>query len=297
MMSASRTRGTTSSAVGIGGSVGPTITFARGRRSSSALSGTGRVTTIVTGPDRGESVTGREDTSDNVYVPRRRQREREGRTSRTRITETQPAAPGTESARTPSGAAATARPTPRANKPARAQRRSNYAWHRRIPWVAVAGLAVAVVAVIFIARNLGVGENAGRYVPGGGVGDHVPGGRPIAYPSYPPTSGQHADSPTTWGFHTDPIADEVAVHNLEHGGVVISQNNISADDLGKLRALLTSYPKDRYGEVKIVIRPYDKIPAGTFVLTAWNWIDDGYKAYDDVRVKAFLDAHLNKCCE
>src|SRR3954471_18484964 len=159
MMSASRTRGTNSSAVGIGGSAGPTITFARARRSSSAFSGTGRVTTTVTGPDRGASVTGREDTSDNVHVPRRRQREREGRASRTRPTETPASAPGTQTAgpATTTGAPA-ARPTARAARPARAQRRSNYAWHRRIPWLAVAGLAVALVAVVFIARNLGVGE-------------------------------------------------------------------------------------------------------------------------------------------
>jgi hypothetical protein len=180
---------------------------------------------------------------------------------------------------------------------AQRQRRSNYAWHRRVPWVAVGGAALALIAVVLIARNLGVGVNAGRYVAGGGVGEHVPVGQTISYPSYPPTSGQHAASPTTWGFHTDPVADEVAVHNLEHGGVVVSQNNIPADALAKLRALLTSYPRDQYGEVKIVIRPYDRVAAGTFALTAWNWIDDGFVAYDDARVRAFLDAHLNKCCE
>lgn len=178
----------------------------------------------------------------------------------------------------------------------RAARRSNYAWHRRIPWVAVGAIAVALVAVVLIARTLGVGESAGRYIAGGGVGQHLPVGQPIAYPSYPPTSGQHSESPATWGLHTAPVADEVAVHNLEHGGIVASHNNITADDLAKLRALLTSYPKDRYGEVKILIRPYDKIPAGSIVLTAWNWIDE-LTAYDGARVRAFLDAHMNKCCE
>jgi hypothetical protein len=182
-------------------------------------------------------------------------------------------------------------------RPAQRQRRSNYAWHRRVPWVAVGGIALALVAVFLIARNLGVGVNAGRYIAGGGVGQHVPVGQSIAYPSYPPTSGQHAAAPTTWGLHTDPVADEVAVHNLEHGGVVVSQNNISADDLAKLRALLASYPRDQFGEVKIVIRPYDRIASGTFTLAAWNWIDEGLTAYDDARVRAFLDAHLNKCCE
>jgi hypothetical protein len=153
-----------------------------------------------------------------------------------------------------------------------------------------------LVAGVLVARQLGVGETAGRYIAGGGVGQHVPVGQTIAYPSYPPTSGQHAASPATWGFHTEPVADEVAVHNLEHGGIVLSHNNISLDDLAKIRALLSSYPKDKYGEVKLLIRPYDKIAAGTIALTAWNWIDE-LTAYDEARAKAFMDAHLNKCCE
>lgn len=176
------------------------------------------------------------------------------------------------------------------------RRRSNYAWHRRVPWVAVGALAIVLVGAVLIARQLGIGESAGRFVPGGGVGDHVRPGQAIAYPSYPPTSGTHWDSPATWGFHTEPVDDGAAVHNLEHGGVVVSHNNIPAADLAALRSLLTTYPKDRYGSVKLLIRPYAKIPAGTIVLTAWNWIDE-LTAYDEARVRAFMDAHLNKCCE
>jgi len=175
-------------------------------------------------------------------------------------------------------------------------RRSRYAWHRRVPWVAVGALAVVLVAGVLIARQLGVGEGAGRYIAGGGVGDHLPVGSTIAYPSYPPTSGQHAASSTTWGLHTEPVTDEIAVHNLEHGGVVVSHNNIPAADLSKLQALLTTYPRDQYGEVKLVIRPYDRIAPGSIVLTAWNWIDE-LTAYDEARVRAFMGAHLNKCCE
>ncbi len=181
----------------------------------------------------------------------------------------------------------------RAQRPAR---RSNYAWHRRVPWVAVGGAAIVVVLAVVIARTLGVGETAGRYVAGGGTGDHRPVGQAIAYPSYPPTSGTHSDSPTTWGVHTEPVADELAVHNLEHGGVVISYNNISADAQAKLRSLFAAYPKDRYGEVKLVIRPYDKIAPGSIVLTAWNWIDE-LSSYEEARIRAFMDAHLDKCCE
>ena len=178
----------------------------------------------------------------------------------------------------------------------RSTRRSNYAWHRRVPWIAVGAGVIGLVAIVFIAKQLGIGESAGRYIAGTGVGDHVPVGQSIAYPSHPPTSGQHAASPATWGFHTEPIVDELAVHNLEHGGVVVSYNNIPADDLAKVRALLSSYPRDQYGEVKLLIRPYEKITPGTITLTAWNWIDE-LPSYDEARVKAFMDAHLNKCCE
>ena len=156
--------------------------------------------------------------------------------------------------------------------------------------------AVVLVAALLVARQVGLIGAAGRYIAGGGVGDHRPVGQPIAYASYPPTSGTHWETPASWGFHTDPVADEYAVHNLEHGGVVASYNNISATDLARLRDLLTSYPRDKFGEVKLLIRPYDRISPRTIVLTAWNWIDD-MSGYDDARARAFMDSHIDRCCE
>ena len=181
---------------------------------------------------------------------------------------------------------------------ARASVPSRYAWHRRVPWVAVGAAAVILVVGVLVARSIfGLGSGPGTFTgPGGGVGDHRTEGAAIAYPSYPPTSGAHWPGPTTWGFHTEPVPDERALHNLEHGGVVASYNNIPAESLAALRGLLTTYPKDKFNEVKLVIRPYDKIPSGTIVLTAWSWIDE-LTTYDDARVRAFLDGHLNKCCE
>jgi hypothetical protein len=178
----------------------------------------------------------------------------------------------------------------------RKRAQSNYAWHRRVPWVAIAGAAVVVVVGVFIAQSFGVGESAGQYRPGGGVGNHVTEGQAIAYPSYPPAFGPHWPATTTWGFHSEPVPDERAVHNLEHGGVVASYNNIPAESRAALQRLLTTYPRDKFNQVKLVIRPYDRIPAGTIVLTAWNWIDE-LPAYDEPRVIRFLNAHLNKCCE
>ena len=180
---------------------------------------------------------------------------------------------------------------------ARATAPSRYAWHRRVPWIAIGAAAIVLVVGVLIARSFGVGESAGTFTGlATGKGDHRTDGVAIAYPSYPPTFGAHWLAPATWGFHSEVVPDERAVHNLEHGGVVASHNNIPAESLAALQALLTTYPKDKYGEVKLLIRPYDKIPPGTIVLTAWNWIDE-LPAYDEARVRRFMDAHLNKCCE
>jgi hypothetical protein len=174
---------------------------------------------------------------------------------------------------------------------------TRYPWHRRVPWIPIGAAAILLVIGVLVARSFGVGEGAGRYTgPGNGVGNHIPEGQPIAYPSHPPTYGPHWPAPAAWGYHSDVVPDERAVHNLEHGGVVASYNNIPAEPLAALQALLTTYPKDKYGEVKLLIRPYDKIAPGTIALTAWEWIDE-LTTYDDARVRAFLGAHLNKCCE
>ncbi|MDP9253124.1 MAG: DUF3105 domain-containing protein [Chloroflexota bacterium] len=179
----------------------------------------------------------------------------------------------------------------------RAKAESNYPWHRSVPWIPIGAGAVLLVIGVLVARSFGVGEGAGRYMgPGSGVGNHITEGQPIAYPSYPPTYGPHWPAPAAWGYHSEVVPDERAVHSLEHGGVVASYNNVPADALAALQALLNTYPKDKYGEVKLLIRPYDKITAGTIVLTAWEWIDE-LPTYDDARVRQFLSAHLNKCCE
>ncbi len=93
----------------------------------------------------------------------------------------------------------------------RQARQSRYAWHRRLPIPAIVAGAVLLLAVGLIASSLGLFGSEGRYVAGSGVGDHRTAGTPIAYSSYPPTSGTHWDAPASWGFHTEEVADEAAV--------------------------------------------------------------------------------------
>ena len=44
---------------------------------------------------------------------------------------------------------------------------------------------------------------------------------PIKYNSFPPTSGKHYYVPAVWGSYDSPVSEYQAIHNLEHGGIVI----------------------------------------------------------------------------
>lgn len=152
-----------------------------------------------------------------------------------------------------------------------------------------------LIAAFLVVRELGIGA-PGERIAVSGVGVHPPEGEAIKYDTVPPVGGPHWPSPAQWGLSTVQIPDERVVHNLEHGGIVIDHNNISGDDLSKLVSFMQSYKRDTFGEVKIIIQPYDKIAAGTIVLRAWGW-RQVLTSYDEAAVRAFVDAHMNKCCE
>lgn len=170
-----------------------------------------------------------------------------------------------------------------------------YASRRRVPWIPLALGVGVLVGAILLARGLEIGS-PGQRQNVSGVGQHVTEGQPVRYDQTPPAGGAHWPSPASWGISSEPVPDERAVHNLEHGGVVVSYNAISPEDLGKLRQLVVAYPRDRYNEVKVLGRPYDRIPSGTVVLAAWGWTQS-LTRYDEALIRAFLDAHLNRCCE
>lgn len=97
---------------------------------------------------------------------------------------------------------------------ARARRR------RIIIWSSVVG--VAVIIGVFIAVRPAPEELPGvETFPQMGR-DHLAEGEAIPdYNSSPATSGDHSAAPAQCGIYTDEIPDEVQVHNLEHGAVVI----------------------------------------------------------------------------
>ena len=111
--------------------------------------------------------------------------------------------------------------------------------------------------------------------------DHIrPGQSHPPYNSNPPTSGWHWAEPQEWGIYDKPQVQEQLVHNLEHGGIVIQYNNLSAGELRRLLDFVKRTPRH------IIVAPYPGLDRGVRVaFTAWTYLQN----CDGVDLEALAD--------
>ena len=167
-------------------------------------------------------------------------------------------------------------------------------------------VASAVIAVLVIA-GFALGGLAGGGTSGSssgsssqfveGIGERQPiessnhqnVGTDIVYNSFPPTSGDHypPEALQRCGFYEDGMRDEVAVHHLEHGNIVVNYNLPDSGQVDQLRNVM--------GDIDIakiwgIARSYDKIPEGQVALAAWGVLDrmDGV---DEGRITQFFEVY------
>ena len=169
-------------------------------------------------------------------------------------------------------------------------------------------VASAVIAVLVIAGfavggigggrggNIAVRTGSGdEFVPGVGqqqtilAATHLAEGTTINYDSFPPTSGNHwpprAVAPC--GFYEDGLRDERAVHNLEHGNIVVSYNFSDPAQVERLRNVV-----DNIGLANIwgVTRFYDKIDPGQVAVATWGVLDI-MEGIDPERIRTFFETY------
>ena len=107
---------------------------------------------------------------------------------------------------------------------------------------------------------------------------------PIPYNSTPPTSGPHYGSLARWGVHSEPIPDELVVHNLEDGGVGLWYN--CSDGCPELVSQLESVVEDYHEGV--LLAPYPGMET-RIALTAWTRLDQ-FNDFDQERIERFIRA-------
>ena len=168
-------------------------------------------------------------------------------------------------------------------------------------FVLVASLVIAVLVISSFAFASFAGGGGGsarggsarEYVDGVGIqfpilsSSHIPDGAQASYNSRPATSGEHWPAPARCGFYEEGLPDELVVHNLEHGNIVVSYNFLLEADVSALRDVLDGVGLNR---VWGVARFYDQIEAGQVALSAWGVMDVFSGANPD-RIRQFFDAY------
>jgi hypothetical protein len=164
--------------------------------------------------------------------------------------------------------------------------------------VLVVGLVILVVVLLFG----GAGDPpVGQQVANEGTG-HVNQGETPSYQSRPATSGPHWNvgggvAPVNWGVYTSPVPEPAAVHNLEHGGIVIWYQPLLTDPADV--TALTDFVEQqiRSAKFKVLLSPWIGDDFGApIAVTAWDWkllLDTA----DIDQVRAFLDDHYGNAPE
>jgi hypothetical protein len=155
----------------------------------------------------------------------------------------------------------------------------------------IAGLALVVFLVIGAAA-IALTANSGGTAAGLPDGtqtfsepnhDHVTG--TVTYDRVPPAGGAHNATPLNCGVYSEQVANEYAVHSLEHGAVWITYlPTLSPDQLGILQQVATSnyVGTERY----VILSPYSGLPS-PIVVSAWG-AQLRLQSPSDTRLVAFI---------
>jgi hypothetical protein len=102
---------------------------------------------------------------------------------------------------------------------------------------------------------------------------HVNPGTPVNYTGLlPPSSGSHwpqPAAPVKAGVYDQQLPFEATTHNLEHGGIVIAYNGLSAGEITQLKAFVNETLKTKY--TKLLLEPYPGLTGAKVVALAWDW--------------------------
>lgn len=112
------------------------------------------------------------------------------------------------------------------------------------------------------------------------IGDVEPDG----YNTVPPTSGRHWGAWSDCGFYNYPLPDELLVHNLEHGNIIISYNLTDDAQVAALRDAVDAIP---LAAEYAIVRRYHGIPEGMVALTTWGVLDR-IMGVDSARIGRFF---------
>jgi len=153
-------------------------------------------------------------------------------------------------------------------------------------WTFGAGIAAVVVIALIVgwfAYRAQADLPGQKFADQGNLHVQTLGDPHEPYNSTPPTSGPHLPYIAPWGIHTRPIPNELQVHNLEDGGVVVQYNCTCPEVVDKLAAIVRKYP------TQVVLAPYPTMTS-RLALTAWTRLET-LDDVDEARIERFIRAY------
>jgi len=200
----------------------------------------------------------------------------------------------------------------RTSSPQRRTRASEAALGRRVgsngasrlsgTTLAIVGIGALVIAglsaiLIFALLAPGASESVGVAQAMDGQTHIATGGAGGPYSSTPAASGPHWDTPLEWGVHPEPVAQEQAIHNLEHGGIVIwyQADQVTAEQIEALETYTRSWNATERFKVLVASWPGSDF-AHPMAILAWTWLlylDD----VDTDLMDRFVDQHYGDAPE
>ncbi len=131
---------------------------------------------------------------------------------------------------------------------------------------------------------------------------HVTPGEPAGpFLTQPAASGPHwitnpsdivpTGSPARWGAYAAPLPDEVQIHNLEHGGIILNYNCSEgcAELVDQLQSLIPGQG------AQFILAPYPNMES-RIAITSWRH-QDKMDEFDADRLNEFIDAYLDRAPE
>jgi len=162
----------------------------------------------------------------------------------------------------------------------RRARRERRSW---LTGTAIAGAVVVAVVVGYFAYRAQADLPGQKFQDQGNLHVQTVADPHEPYNSVPPTSGPHLPYIAPWGVHTKPIANELQVHNLEDGGVVVQYNCECPELAEKLAQIVRRY--DRF----VILAPYPTMKS-RIALTAWTRLET-LEDFDAGRTERFIKAY------
>lgn len=122
--------------------------------------------------------------------------------------------------------------------------------------------------------------------------DHVKEGTRVSYRTMPPVSGPHYGRWAPPGVYAEPIPNEIQVHNLEHGHVVVQYRDLSVEETQLVTAPAIADP------FMMVVAPKPDME-WNLALTSWGTIQicSAIPPAVDQMIRDFVEKNRDKAPE